>query len=195
MCSQCRCSLEQIPPRCYRCHRLTEDFRTCARCRSATRLYAVRAATTYTDMPKKLIAKLKFYGARAASEVIAKALLAVDAPINCVVVPVPTATTRARQRGYDQAKLIAKELTRHGNLPYLDCLARSGQQHQVGSKRAQRVKQLKGSYRVKTGCSVQGLRVLLIDDVLTTGATLEAAAACLKESGAERVYGLVFAQA
>lgn len=112
-----------------------------------------------------------------------------------VLVPVPTATSRVRQRGYDQAGLLSQELSRRTGLPSLPLLARCGQDRQVGSGRTERVRHLTGAFRVPAGKDVRGKHVILVDDVLTTGATLEAAAATLHKAGAARVDALVFAQA
>lgn len=195
LCKKCALALEKVPRRCYRCRKLANGFRTCTVCRRASKLYSVRPATVYRGAAKTLVGRLKFYGARAAASEIAYLMSSEGFSKKCVVIPVPTATSRVRQRGYDQAKLIAREFSKHTGLPYLDCLARSGQSHQVGSGRTQRIKQLKSSYRVKTSVSIQGLQVVLIDDVLTTGATLEAAAICLKNSGVKRIQACIFAQA
>lgn len=113
-------------------------------------------------------------------------------PDNVVLVPVPTATGRVRQRGYDQALLLTKELSRHTGLPYRKLLTRRGQAHQVGADRTTRKQQLAGAYAAK---SAKGLRVVLIDDVMTTGATLEAAASVLQKAGASQIDALTFAQA
>jgi ComF family protein len=112
-----------------------------------------------------------------------------------VIVPAPTATSRARHRGYDQAALIARSLATKTEVQYLPVLRRSGQHHQVGSNRAERLRQLQNAYRVIRPANIVGKHVLLIDDVLTTGATLEAAAKVLKAAGAKRVSGVVFARA
>jgi ComF family protein len=114
---------------------------------------------------------------------------------NVVIVHVPTASSRVRRRGYDQARLLARAISKHTGLPHRPLLTRMGQHHQVGARREQRVTQLASAFRVSNPKPVDGNHIILIDDVLTTGATLEAAARALKAAGAKRVDGLVFAQA
>lgn len=114
---------------------------------------------------------------------------------NYLVVPLPTATSRVRQRGYDQARLIAKALAARMKLPYSDCLARIGQAHQVGANRQRRLEQLEGAYRLKRSAVVAGRHVLLVDDVMTTGASLDAASQILLRAGVKTVDAATFARA
>ena len=197
LCNDCQSKVPKIPPRCYRCHRLAVYNRTCRSCRSSSRLYAAHIATPYDDLAKTLIWKLKFDGAQAAAVTIAACLREVlpsDENRQYLIVPVPTATSRVRRRGYDQAKLVARALAQQARLPYLDCLQRSGQAHQVGASRYERLRQLKNSFRVVHKRRVQDAHIILVDDVVTTGATLEAAAAALKSAGVRRVEAMAFAQ-
>jgi predicted amidophosphoribosyltransferase len=108
---------------------------------------------------------------------------------------VPTAPQRVRERGYDQAALIAKELAIRSKLPYHTLLARTGTQRQLGQQRAVRKEQMTGAFRSLDKIDLQDKHVLLIDDVLTTGATCEAAARALRQAGAKRVSAAVFAVA
>ncbi len=143
---------------------------------------------------------MKFSGARGAAKVMAAHLspmIGAEAG-NMIIVPVPTAASRVRGRGYDQAKLLARELSRQTRLSYVECLVRSGHSRQVGTSRQQRLRQMHGVFRVRDAGKSYSLHkryVLLIDDVMTTGATLEAAAKALKAHGAGRVSATVFARA
>jgi ComF family protein len=112
-----------------------------------------------------------------------------------LVVPVPTATGRVRRRGYDQARLLARDLSRRTGLPRIDCLARSGQTHQVGAGRERRLEQLRQAFRVRRAGAVCGRRILLVDDVVTTGASLESSARALLAAGAGRVEAITFCAA
>ncbi|HET8709331.1 MAG TPA: phosphoribosyltransferase family protein [Candidatus Saccharimonadales bacterium] len=153
-------------------------------------------ATAYQGVAKDAVWKLKFEGAQAAAHDMATvmaALLPVDAVT--LLVPAPTATSHIRRRGYDQARLLARAVAKQTGLPHAPCLVRLGQQRQVGANRQQRFEQLAGAFRLAAGYDVTGKTILLVDDVLTTGATLEAAAAVLKQAGARRVEAVVFARA
>ncbi|HET7060363.1 MAG TPA: phosphoribosyltransferase family protein [Candidatus Saccharimonadales bacterium] len=154
----------------------------------------VAAATTYDSLAKDLVWRLKFQGAQAAAAIMARQMAPLIGPDRqeAIIVPVPTAARRARQRGYDQAKLIAHQLVKRTGLQYHDCLCRHGQAHQVGASREQRLVQLQTAFQVKKRLA-PGSHLILVDDVLTTGATLEAAAGTLKTAGANRIDAVVFA--
>jgi ComF family protein len=141
---------------------------------------------------------LKYSGLRAAVSDMAGAIaerVAFPSSASVLLVPVPTASSRVRQRGYDQAVLLAKALARQADFPYASLLLRSGQQRQVGASRRQREAQLASAFVVRRAKKIEGARVILVDDVKTTGATLEAAALALKQAGAKSVEAAVFAQA
>lgn len=198
LCVPCRRRLPALPGRCYRCLRPSPGGLTCAGCGDGRGgLYRVLARTAYAGNAKGLVSGLKFSGTRMAAKIMAECmvpLLPVDA-YGAVIVPVPTAASRVRGRGYDQAKLLARELSRQTHLPYLDCLARGGRTRQVGMSRRQRLSQLEGAFRVSVPGVIRGKDLLLIDDVVTTGATLEAAAVSLRTSGAGRIGAVVFCAA
>jgi len=195
LCERCASALAPVPKRCYRCRKITPDALTCAACRKQSKLHQVSVTTVYTDVAKDLVWKLKFAGAQTAARQMALLMsVLVDPSSISVIVPVPTATSRVRRRGYDQATLLAKELSRITGLRYATCLARVSQVHQVGAGRSLRLKQLANAFRVTKPLVVKDAHILLIDDVITTGATLESAAASLRAAGARRVDALVFAQ-
>lgn len=197
LCEGCTASLPRIPSRCYRCSSITDDYEVCRDCTASTPLSRVLPVTFYAHPADKLVHRLKYERARAGAAEIAAAMaiLVPCLPEGVLLTHVPTASRRVRERGYDQAHLIARSLARQAGLPYASMLARAGQAHQVGSGRTARIRQLRGAFRPLRPASIYGKHVVLIDDVLTTGATLEEAARTLKRAGAKRVSAITFAQA
>lgn len=188
--------LRPVPSRCFRCRKINPGWRVCAACRRTSALSSVRVSVTYEGYAQSLIWYLKFEGAQAVARELARFMApnAAQARPDTAIVPLPTASSRVRRRGYDQAKLLAKEISRQTGLPLLDALKRYGQAHQVGASRQQRLRQLNAAFTVRGRMSLMAERVILVDDVTTTGASLEAAAAALKRAGAKHIEAVVFAQ-
>jgi ComF family protein len=119
-------------------------------------------------------------------------LLAAD-----VVVPVPLHRDRERERGYNQAALISRPLAKRLRLPHKAVLlmrTRARPDKRILSLE-ERWDSVRGAFATRPGSQVDSLRVLLVDDVLTTGATLDACARALREAGAKSVIGLTVARA
>ncbi len=197
MCDWCRLEgLSTIPSRCYRCRKQTQDFAVCPECRHQTRLRHVWIVSEYGGVSKSLIHKLKFGRAQAAADVIAESMAEKlpYLPKDTLVTFAPTASGRRRLRGYDQSELIARKIASIKGLEFKTLLARSGQSRQVGAKREARKQQLAEAFRALNPECVKGALILLVDDISTTGATLEAAAKTLKQAGAKNVNAAVFSQ-
>jgi ComF family protein len=114
-----------------------------------------------------------------------------------VVVPVPLHRHRERERGYNQAALLSRPLAKCLHLPHKAVLlvrtrARPGKRILTLEERWESVR---GAFATRPGSQVDNLRVLLVDDVLTTGATLDACARALRDAGAKSVLGLTVARA
>ncbi len=197
LCSSCTGMLQGFPSVCYRCGTATKNNATCKRCRPATQLSAVWAVTEYEGYAKDVIWELKFAGSQAAAKDMSKAMVALEPHVTeqTIITHVPTSTGHIRARGYDQARLLARAIAKQTEGSYLSCLARSGQHRQVGASRKQRFEQLTDALRPVSGVDFTDTDILLVDDVLTSGATLEAAARVLKQAGARRVDAIVFARA
>jgi ComF family protein len=187
-------AITALPSRCYRCSAQTEDFKTCPKCRRVSRLKHVWIRTNLDKLARRLIYDYKFKHARAAAHDIAGQMVqCLPYFADSLLVPVPTATSRVRQRGFDHTELLARVLSRPLGLEKQIILRRLGQSRQVGTKRQQRIKQVAGCFQITK--AIKDKKILLVDDVLTTGATLEEAARVLKQAGAKQVDAIVFAQA
>lgn len=170
------------------------------------------AACSYENPAvKKLLWHLKYRGKRKLAEILAEIIfqnikLFADhqlgnAVSKSILIPIPLSKKRLKQRGYNQAELIAKALSLKTGIPVRnDILYKKFHTlSQVETKtRKERTENLKGSFEVKFGDQVSelrpGLRILLVDDIITTGATLNEAAKTLKSAGFEKVIGIAAAK-
>ncbi|HEX6460640.1 MAG TPA: hypothetical protein VF032_17105 [Thermoleophilaceae bacterium] len=157
------------------------------------------AAVSYEGPARALVRALKFRGAVPLADAMA-AQMAANAPPRLFegrsLVPVPMHPARRRRRGFNQAKEIAAALARRSGLPLADCLERpatAGRGSQVGLGREERLGALNGRVRFRAGAPVP-LRALLVDDVVTTGATLTACAAALATAGVREVTAIAYAR-
>jgi ComF family protein len=142
-----------------------------------------------------VVRALKFKGATRAADAMA-AQIAAGAPPGWLaqpaqLVPVPLHPARARKRGYNQAALLATALARRTDLPTNDCLARAGARGtQVGRDRAQRLAGIAGTVSLEPERVPPPAHAVLVDDVITTGATLVACARALLAGGAISVVAV-----
>lgn len=113
-----------------------------------------------------------------------------------VIVPMPLHWRKRWQRGFNQAELLAREIGRRTNVPVRNALRRvRGTASQAGLTSAKRRENVSGAFRSKNRAELDGRRVLLIDDVMTTGATAASCARALKRAGVRHVTLLTLARA
>jgi ComF family protein len=191
--------IKSFGQRCWRCNRLSAESKTCASCLAAGPLKHVFIATSYESQSQMLVQKYKFGHLREAARPLADTMNRAlkDSLTNWqdyLIVPVPTATSRIRERGFAHSELLAKTIAADLRIEYSLVLRRLGQTRQLGAKREDRLAQLNSSFAVKNSRRVKNRRILLIDDVLTTGGTLLAVSKILKSAGAAEVNALVFAK-
>lgn len=161
-------------------------------------LQGVRAAARLSGPLRQAIHGFKYEGLRALTPVLGEILYdcwdAEPWPVD-VIVPVPLHPQRRRERGYNQSALLARELGRHTGLPVAEeTLQRiTPTPPQVGLKATERAENVRGAFRCQND-ALAGMRVLLIDDVLTTGATMRACAEALLEGKVSAVWGLALAR-
>lgn len=200
------CWASEILPfgeRCFGCNKLSERSKTCNACRAKNAPNHVWVSTDHEGLAKHLIEKFKFAHQRVAaktiSEIMAETFLThnSDPQIKSksyLIVPVPTASSRMRQRSFDHTSLLARKLSNSLGFDMKATLSRLGQNQQVGASRHLRATQAEGAYYARSPSSVKGRNILMVDDVVTTGATLSEAAKTLRQAGARSVDALVFAK-
>jgi len=113
-----------------------------------------------------------------------------------ILIPIPLYITKLKRRGFNQAEEIAKNLSNAFKAPLLnDCLIKIKETPaQMELSEKERKENLKGAFEVKEKERIKNQKIILIDDVYTTGATMEEAAKILKEAGAKEVWGIVIAR-
>lgn len=152
----------------------------------------VHAAYPYTAQARRLVIRLKYEHVRDAAVPLARAMAMLPGGETDVLVPVPTTKRRLRERGYNQAQVLAEGIARQTGMPLLCALTRTDERMaQVKLGGQSRRQNLRGVMRADD--RVYGKRILLIDDVYTTGSTAEEAARALLCAGAQSVE--VFAAA
>ncbi len=183
---------------CAGCGVASWQGRTCERCCSRAlsgvdQLAGVSVALHYDGPVKQAVLDLKFQALRWAAPDLARFFEPLwEQERFDAVTSVPVSPGRYRERGYNQSELLARAVARRSGIPYLPLLARQSSDHQLGLGRAERLRRVGGVFYGLHGLS--GERVLVVDDVVTTGATLNECARVLKTAGASTVWGLALAR-
>lgn len=201
-CGDCAPSLLETPCGCPVCGAPQPEEllpalipRRCGACAAQAPPFAqARAPYLYWGALAEAISAFKYRGREDLAESLSALFLLAEAPRVDVLVPVPLHPRRLRERGYDQAHLLAVELGKRLGMPARPLLRRvRSTRPQVGLDREGRLHNVLGAFRARG--AVRGQRVCLVDDVFTTGATARAAALALLEEGAKEVVVRALARA
>ncbi|MBQ4482018.1 MAG: ComF family protein [Lachnospiraceae bacterium] len=203
ICRDCR---ERIPyigeDYCMKCGKLLAkgDREYCTDCRSTEHLFRRgRALYVYNDMTRGAITRLKYHGRREYADYFGHDIsdrlgnyLSGCRPD--VLVPVPVSDEKLRSRGYNQAKLLADALSSHTGIPVEDSLVVRCKNTKPMKEltRIERMKNLKGAFK-KGAHDVKCRNVMIVDDIYTTGSTIDAVSVVLKAAGAENVFYVTLA--
>ncbi|HEU5121376.1 MAG TPA: phosphoribosyltransferase family protein [Candidatus Saccharimonadales bacterium] len=200
------------PHLCYECQKLgailcsnckyniiNEDFNTCIMCSAATSKENICFHCSHLfehawcveerrDVLKRIVNDYKFNNVYAAHGTLADLLIGrtPELPPDCRVVPIPTIPTHIRRRGYDHMLTIARVFAKKKGLQLETSLMRRTNTVQTGQTRKKRLQQAEKAFSLKNS-RLHG-RYLLVDDIVTTGATLKTAATLLRQHGATEVW-------
>ncbi len=189
---------------CYRCGTpMTNPTSPCRYCQNQLlqNIDGMRAVSYFENNPiKSAIYALKYHNHKAVATILAQLLADAYQRYHLkadVIVPVPLHISRYQERGYNQSELLAKELSRRLDLPLnsvnLSRIRKTDVQAKLGGV-AERRLNVSNAFSCN-GKSLSGQHVLLVDDVCTTGSTLDACAVALKAEGVNSVWGLTLAKA
>lgn len=198
LCAACHAQLPWQGPACTRCALPLAEPGICGSClQHPPPLAAVHAAFDYAFPVDALLPRLKFHQDFAAGRVLVQSMCAQFAGLEraTTLVPLPLHRSRLRRRGYDQALELARPLARALRIPLRPelLLRQRATAAQSTLDATARKRNLRGAFTVPTG-AVLPAHVTLFDDVMTTGATLHAAAAALHAAGVARVAAWVCAR-
>ena len=203
VCDTCWENLEILPSFfCPDCQNfLDERSFSCGICTHNVTLSAVRSLGTFDDFYQKLIHGFKYQQKISLGQRLGRRLgemLIKDKTVSrfdCLI-PVPLHSARKRERGFNQSEILAEELSKFTELPLLKTLKRiRNTKDQTKLTPEQRIENVTGAFALIDPEKIKGKRVILVDDVITTGATLRECASVLKKAGAKEIIGTTIAVA
>lgn len=188
-----------VPPICQICGQKINSSRICSRCEDEPPDYtALRSWAAFVDPVRAAVHKLKYRRDIALGEALSRPLIKYLIQLNWdidLVVPVPMSVAHIKERGYNQAVLLAKPIALRCGLEYKSKALLKVREtlKQVGLSLPERRKNLEGAFKVN-GAFVAKKNILIVDDVVTSGSTMEACSDVLLAEGANKVYGLTLAR-
>lgn len=201
ICSSCLINLPRImPPVCPRCGRPQSSNILCPECvKRQSYIDGIRSPYRFEGLIRQAIHQFKYRNMRSLATPLAQLMnnYLKTYPIpGDILIPVPIHKKRSRERGYNQSLLLARKLGKLINLPVIEnCLIRRIQSPpQARSASAEERHRNVADAFICNDSGLKGKQVLLIDDVTTSGATLDACARALKAAGASSVWGLTLAR-
>lgn len=201
ICKDCFSKIEFIEkPLCPVCERQAVGGKTHPGCLSRFSLDGLVVACRYRGPISKAIQKIKYKWIwdieKSLIDIIAANFWKFDVPAKITLVPVPLHKKRKNWRGFNQAEILARDLAKRYQQPYLDLLERKYETRtQVGLSKKDRKKNVEGAFVVKEQylSKVAGGDFMLVDDVYTSGATMGECARVLKKAGAKSVWAIAVA--
>lgn len=208
LCLSCRENIFLIPPSCFVCKKLVPARgavpagRTCKPCRKKSSVYGFISPFSYgAPAIKTLIHDLKYRRVRDNARILAELLYRAIAyhgvllSRDSFIIPIPLHKARERTRGFNQSFLIARALGEKIVIPMRGDILRKikNTKPQMELAREERLKNMTGVFSVSDSAAVKDKTAILVDDVKTTGATLESAARALRAAGAKKIWAIAVA--
>ena len=182
---------------CIYCGKISTKGKICRKCRRKSSLTGVIVAAKYSGIIKESIHSFKYDGNRdllmPLGKILTTKFLAIKIPGQIMITSVPLHRTRKNFRGFNQSELLGRYLANETGVQYQDLLKKiKFTESQIQFHKNERIDNLKGAFETKT-INLHKKKIILVDDVCTSGATLEACAKELRRIGAQEVWGLVLA--
>ena len=152
-------------------------------------------ACDYTYPMDRLIQLFKYEQKLHLQNLLAGALLSLDLPKVSAIVPMPISNERLAERGYNQSLVLAKHVAKQLNAPIWQPVRRLKQHSQKGLSRLERIEDIQSQFQISTISKLRYRRVLIIDDVVTTGSSIRALSQTLEQLGCQKIYAACLAGA
>lgn len=201
-CEDCLEIVPFIKNPCERCGSSLNENQTgvCLRCKSTNYFFTqAKSVFEYVDLPLKVVHNLKYNGRKYLTEYMVRYMLDIYATWNLFadfVTCVPMFELKEKERGYNQAKLLAEEFSKQTKVPFYEfCVKVVDTKSQTELNTEERIKNVEDSFAFKPEFKklIKGKTILIVDDVITTGATTSEIAKVLINAGAKECYVLTFA--
>lgn len=195
ICDRCRVKMLKPVAICPMCSKPSLDGWTHARCKTPNGLDRLIIGLPYKGMVQDCLKKVKYKSAWDVIEFLYKQCDFGDLESSLITF-VPMWEGKQRGRGFNQAEMIAKLMSAERKVPYLTLLQRTREtKPQYGLNKEQRISNIEGAFRMKMHESLLNLRrIILVDDVWTTGATMRECAKALKRNGVREIWGVTLAR-
>lgn len=208
LCTSCRSSIRMVPPTCVVCQKLVPALgiippgRTCIYCRKSSTIYAFLSPFPYEEASiRNLIHALKYNRVRVVADDLAFLLtnylqkFSITLPSDAIMTPIPLYPARERIRGFNQSVEIGRRLAEHTGLAFEPEILKKIKHTtpQIELSEEERKHNLHDTFTVPDMSRIKNKNIVLVDDVKTTGTTLEEAARTLKQAGAKRVWAITVA--
>ena len=199
VCKTCWDSLNILPhPFCPRCRSfLDQSLRRCPKCPQSSSLSLNRSLGVFDPYYQTLIHHFKYNRkfsigknlGRRLGEILKKEEFSIGFDY---IIPVPLHSSRKRERGYNQSRILAEEISKTVSVPLMDkvLMRMKKTKDQTHLSPEERERNVRGAFVVRANSALQGKKVILVDDVMTTGVTLKECARVLKDAGAKEVVGV-----
>jgi len=194
LCPKCQKKVQKIKtPFCPKCKKITSFGQYCPRCRRTKTIRGVIAAGYYQGVLKETIHSFKYQKIKELRkylfELISDRLSEGFPAGEFILVPVPLNKIKLYHRGFNQSEEIAKEIEKNYGYKLVNCLDRiKNTKSQIGLSQKERLINVQNCFAIKSGFDIRNKNIFLIDDVVTSGATVESAAKVLKQSGAKKIW-------
>lgn len=201
-CPKCLAKIKPIQTQvCPKCGKISERGQWCPECKGESELTGIIVGAVYRAGPtKEMIHYLKYNSvtelAPKLADLLIDQLIDEDLPKNIIITAVPLHRRKELERGFNQSEMVAKIVAKKLGISYQTLLSRKryDKKSQVKLKGDARRKNLIDAFGFDKSIKIEGKSILLVDDVSTTGTTLEECAKNLRAGGARRIWGLVVAR-